>query len=168
MKWMHKRVGSQSGQAQSQKQGEGTGRGLNWMWGYSTLPGRVVSGDYFRGLLGRWPCRIGGRQVARGWEGWDRLRGSCHCFGSSERTKTRVVTVGNDGDNSISHLTGFRERGRHQGTWVKMAPRLGVRMTAVKEAVATEQTERLEGRTGYLSAWECVGIFRMCRSRWIE
>lgn len=37
--------------------------------------------------------------------------------------------MGNDGDNSTSYLTGFRERGRHQGTAVKMAPRFGVRMT---------------------------------------
>jgi len=40
-----------------------------------------------------------------------------------------MVAVGNDGDNSTSYLTGFRERGRHQGTAVKMAPRFGVRMT---------------------------------------
>lgn len=36
-----------------------------------------------------------------------------------------------------------------------------------KEA-ATEQMGRLEGRTGYLSAWECVGIFQVCRSWRIE
>lgn len=139
MKWMHERVGSQSGQGTESEARWGTGRGLSGCEA-TALPGRVVSRDYFRGLLGRWPCWIG-RRVARGWEGWDRLIGSCRSAGVVRGLRLGWWLWGMMG--TIALAIGFRERGRHQGTWVQgWLQGLG---SGWQERTATEQMERLEG-----------------------